>query len=52
MMSFLNEQGQVSYEVCEEGACGSYGDVNEGDMENALGRRRRRLLQAGGAGDS
>jgi hypothetical protein len=43
--------GQVSYEACEDGACGSYGNVNEGDVEDALGSmRRRRLLQSGQRG--
>eukprot|EP00943_MAST-04B_sp_MAST-4B-sp1_P003676 g3676.t1 len=49
---FLNENGQVSYEACEDGACGSYGNVNEGDVEGALGSmRRRRLLQANSHGN-
>jgi hypothetical protein len=34
--------GQVSYELCEDGVCGSYGNVNEGDVEGFVGRRRRR----------
>ena len=48
---FKNEGGTASYEICEGNECGAYGDVNEGDLEGAL-KRRRRLFQAGGGGGS
>ena len=42
----------VSYEIKENDDYLAYGDVNEGDVEDATGYRRRRLLQAGASGDS
>ena len=47
---FRNGDGYVSYEIKENDDYLAYGDVNEGDVEDATGmrRRRRRLLQGGG----
>ena len=46
---FKNKGGTASYEICEGNECGAYGDVNEGDVEGAL-KRRRRLLRSTRAG--
>ena len=48
-----DESGYVSYEIKENDDYLAYGDVNEGDVEDATGyRRRRRLLQSGVGGGS
>ena len=51
---FRNEDDYVSYEIKENDDYLAYGDVNEGDVEDATGwrRRRRRLLQGGTVGGS
>ena len=46
-----DESGYVSYEIKENDDYLAYGDVNEGDVEDATGMRRR-LLQVGGNGGS
>ena len=40
-LNVFRQDGEVSYEITEDGEALSYGDVNEGKMD----RRRRRLLQ-------
>eukprot|EP00943_MAST-04B_sp_MAST-4B-sp1_P008392 g8392.t1 len=49
---FRNEKGFASFEILEGKTPIGYGDVNDGDVENALGRRRRRLFQSVGNGGS
>ena len=54
-LNVFRDGGYVSYEIKENGEALAYGDVNEGDVEDATGhrrRRRRRLLQAGAGGGS
>ena len=48
-----DESGYVSYEIKENDDYLAYGNVNEGDVEDATGmRRRRRLLKVGTTGGS
>jgi len=47
-----DETGYVAYEIMENGEALAYGNVNEGDAEDATGYRRRRLLQGGVGGGS
>lgn len=49
-LNVFRDGDYVSYEIMENGEALAYGDVNEGDVEDATGmrRRRRRLLQGGG----
>ena len=46
---FQNEKGTASFEILENGEAFVYDDVNDGDVDNALSRRRR-LLSRGGNG--
>merc|ERR1711871_1190502 len=45
-----DESGYVSYEIKENDDYSAYGDVNEGDVEDETGYRRRLLDSRGGRG--